>query len=91
MEREMSGETITGYSAGVRLTSPATQNPLNVASTGFIYGTTYGIYARTASYTEVTEKLYDRSRYRYRHYLKHLEPVTPILAPAIEQLGYSVG
>jgi hypothetical protein len=29
-------------------------------------------YARTASYAQVTEPLYDRSRYRYRHYLKHL-------------------
>jgi hypothetical protein len=37
----------------------------------------------------VTEKLYDRSR--YRHYLKHLEPVILILAPTIQQLGYSVG
>ena len=27
-------------------------------------------YARTASYAQVTEKLYDRSRYRYRAYLK---------------------
>ena len=25
-------------------------------------------YARTASYAQVTEKLYDRSRFRYRHY-----------------------
>jgi tetratricopeptide (TPR) repeat protein len=48
-------------------------------------------YARTASYAQVTEKLYDRSRYRYRRYLKHLEPVIPILAPTIEQLEYSVG
>ncbi|HEV7778958.1 MAG TPA: sulfotransferase [Luteibacter sp.] len=47
-------------------------------------------YARTASYAQVTEKLYDRSRYRYRHYLKHLEPVIPILAPVIERLGYTI-
>ena len=47
-------------------------------------------YARTASYAQVTEQLYDRSRFRYRHYLKHLEPVIPILAPVIERLGYSV-
>lgn len=47
-------------------------------------------YARTASYAQVTEKLYDRSRYRYRNYLKHLEPVIPILQPAIERLGYSI-
>ncbi|GAA5266027.1 hypothetical protein ACOSOMT5_P2454 [Acidiphilium sp. MT5] len=48
-------------------------------------------YARTASYAQVTEKLYDRSRYRYRHYRTHLEPVLPILAPIIERLGYGVG
>ncbi|MGH6828472.1 MAG: sulfotransferase [Rhizomicrobium sp.] len=47
-------------------------------------------YARTASYAQVTEKLYRSSRYRYRHYLKHLEPVIPLLAPAIERLGYSI-
>jgi tetratricopeptide (TPR) repeat protein len=47
-------------------------------------------YARTASYAQVTEKLYDRSRYRYRPYLKHLAPVLPILAPVIERLGYKI-
>jgi hypothetical protein len=38
----------------------------------------------------VTEKLYDRSRYRYRHYLPQLQPVIPILLPVIEKLGYTV-
>ena len=47
-------------------------------------------YARTASYAQVTEKLYDRSRYRYRAYLKHLAPVLPILEPAVFRLGYTV-
>jgi len=47
-------------------------------------------YARTASYAQVTEKLYDRSRYRYRAYLEHLEPVIPILQPMIERLGYAI-
>lgn len=47
-------------------------------------------YARTASYAQVTEKLYDHSRYRYRHYLKHLKPVIPILEPIIHRLGYSI-
>ncbi|HBK06057.1 MAG TPA: pilus assembly protein [Acetobacteraceae bacterium] len=47
-------------------------------------------YARTASYAQVTERLYDRSRFRYRHYLKHLQPVIPILRPHIERLGYTV-
>jgi TPR repeat protein len=45
---------------------------------------------RTPSYAQVSEKLYHRSRYRYRHYLKHLEPVIPILQPVIDHLGYSV-
>jgi hypothetical protein len=47
-------------------------------------------YARTASYAQVTEKLYDRSRYRYRHYLRPLEPIIPILQPLIDHLGYTV-
>lgn len=47
-------------------------------------------HARTASYAQVTEKLYTRSRFRYRNYLKHLEPVIPILEPAIARLGYSI-
>ena len=34
-------------------------------------------YARTASYAQVTEPLYDRSRYRYRHYRKHLDAGHP--------------
>ena len=47
-------------------------------------------YARTASYAQVAEPLYDRSVFRYRHYLRHLEPVLPILRPAIEKLGYRI-
>jgi tetratricopeptide (TPR) repeat protein len=47
-------------------------------------------YARTASYAQVTEKLYDRSRYRYRAYLEHLAPVIPILEPMIDRLGYAI-
>jgi tetratricopeptide (TPR) repeat protein len=42
----------------------------------------------TPSYAQVTQKLYDRSRFRYRHYRKHLEPVIPILKPAMDRLGY---
>jgi hypothetical protein len=38
----------------------------------------------------VTEKLYDRSRYRYRPYLRHLEPVIERLKPVIERLGYQI-
>jgi hypothetical protein len=47
-------------------------------------------YARTASYAQVTEKLYDRSRYRYRAYRDELEPIIPILEPAILRLGYTI-
>ena len=47
-------------------------------------------YARTASYGQVTEKLYGRSRYRYRNYLPQLQPVIPLLQPVIERLGYTV-
>jgi hypothetical protein len=47
-------------------------------------------YARTASYAQVTEKLYSRSRFRYRNYREELAPVLPILAPVIERLGYRV-
>jgi hypothetical protein len=47
-------------------------------------------YARTASYAQVTEKLYDRSRYRYRAYRDELAPVIPILEPIIRRLGYAV-
>jgi tetratricopeptide (TPR) repeat protein len=47
-------------------------------------------YARTASYAQVTEPLYDRSVERWRHYRRQLEPAMAILAPAIERLGYDV-
>jgi Tfp pilus assembly protein PilF len=47
-------------------------------------------YARTASYAQVTERLYDRSRYRYRRYRKQLEPAAAILEPVIARLGYSL-
>jgi hypothetical protein len=47
-------------------------------------------YARTASYAQVTEKLYDRSRFRYRAYRDELTPVVSILEPTIRQLGYAI-
>jgi Flp pilus assembly protein TadD len=47
-------------------------------------------YARTASYAQVSESLYDRSCYRYRNYLAQLQPVVAVLMPAIERLGYTV-
>src|ERR1700751_162240 len=45
---------------------------------------------QTPSYAQVSQKLYDRSRFRHRHYRKHLEPVIPILKPIMERLGYVV-
>jgi tetratricopeptide (TPR) repeat protein len=47
-------------------------------------------YARTASYAQVTEKLYDSSIYRYRNYRKHLDEAIEILRPVIERHGYAV-
>jgi Tfp pilus assembly protein PilF len=47
-------------------------------------------YARTASYAQVTEKLYNRSRYRYRAYRAELQPVISILEPTIKRLGYGI-
>jgi len=47
-------------------------------------------YARTASYAQVTEKLYARSRFRYRDYRHELAPVIPILEPVLARLGYRV-
>ncbi len=46
-------------------------------------------YARTAA-TQVSEKLYDRSRFRYLKYLPQLQPVIPVLRPVVERLGYTV-
>jgi hypothetical protein len=43
---------------------------------------------QTPSYAQVKRKLYDQSRFRYRHYRKQLEPVIPILKPFIDRLGY---
>jgi tetratricopeptide (TPR) repeat protein len=47
-------------------------------------------YARTASYAQVAEKLYGRSRYRWRGYREQLAPVIPMLEPAIRRLGYEL-
>ncbi len=47
-------------------------------------------YARTASYAQVTEPLYDHSVGRWRQYRRQLEPVIPILAPSMERLGYEL-
>jgi hypothetical protein len=47
-------------------------------------------FARTANYAQVSEKLYDRSCFRYQKYLAQLGPVIPILRPVIERLGYRI-
>ena len=47
-------------------------------------------YARTASYRQVTEKMYSTSVGRYTHYLDKLEPILDTVRPAIEQLGYEI-
>jgi tetratricopeptide (TPR) repeat protein len=47
-------------------------------------------YARTASYAQVSETLYDRSRYRFRRYLPQLEPALAILRPVAARLGYEI-
>ena len=46
--------------------------------------------ARTASYAQVTEKLYDSSVFRYRRYRRHLAPVEAILRPWIAASGYEL-
>lgn len=46
--------------------------------------------ARTASYAQVNQKLYNTSLYRYRHYRRHIEPMLPILEPVISELGYTI-
>lgn len=44
-------------------------------------------FATIASSLSAILILYSRSVHRYRNYLKHLEPVIPILMAAIERLG----
>jgi tetratricopeptide (TPR) repeat protein len=45
-------------------------------------------YARTASYAQVAERLYDHSVHRWRAYRDRLAPIVPILEPTIHRLGY---
>jgi tetratricopeptide (TPR) repeat protein len=44
--------------------------------------------SRTGSYVQVTQEIYDKSIYRYRHFLPHLETAVEILRPVLERLGY---
>lgn len=43
---------------------------------------------RTASYSQIGEKLYTRAADRWRRYTDFLEPVLPILRPWAERMGY---
>lgn len=45
--------------------------------------------AKTASYAQVTQKLYTSSRYRYKNYYSHLAPLEPILRDAMVRFGYT--
>jgi len=43
---------------------------------------------RTASYSQIGEKLYTRASGRWRRYAAELAPVMPVLAPWIDRMGY---
>jgi hypothetical protein len=45
---------------------------------------------RTASYSQVTEPIYQRAVARWQRYADQLAPVIPILKPWAERLGYEV-
>lgn len=44
--------------------------------------------SRTASYEQVTQKIYRSSRYRYLNYFEYLQDIVPVLRDIIDQLGY---
>lgn len=44
---------------------------------------------RTASYSQIGERLYTRARGRWRRYAENLEPVMPILRPWAARMGYA--
>ncbi|HEX4173016.1 MAG TPA: sulfotransferase [Acetobacteraceae bacterium] len=80
-------DIVTDQEANVRAMLAFVGEPFEQACLTFHHNRRY---ARTASYAQVAEPLYDRSVNRYRHYRAHLEPVLPILQPVIERLGYTV-
>jgi len=47
-------------------------------------------HVRTASYSQVTEPIYQRSAGRWQRYRDQLAPVLPILAPWAEKMGFEV-
>ena len=42
----------------------------------------------TPSYDQVAEPIYDHAKYRWKHYIRHLEPVLPLLEPHVRRFGY---
>ena len=44
---------------------------------------------RTASYSQIRERLYSRAQNRWTRYAEHLLPIVPILLPWVEKMGYS--
>ena len=44
---------------------------------------------KTASYEQVTQKIYTSSLYRYRNYHEAVQPLIPILKSTIERFGYT--
>ncbi|MGB5538969.1 MAG: sulfotransferase, partial [Gammaproteobacteria bacterium] len=44
---------------------------------------------KTASYEQVTQKIYTSSLYRYRNYREAVQRIIPILGPTIERFGYT--
>lgn len=47
-------------------------------------------HTKTASYAQVTQPLYSSSKFRYKSYLKYLEPVICELEGTIKKLGYCI-
>ena len=45
---------------------------------------------RTASYSQITEPVYQRAVARWERYRRHLDPVMPLLAPWAVRMGYTV-
>ena len=46
--------------------------------------------ARTASYAQVTQKMYTSSRFRYKNYYDRLKPVFPIVEGVVRDYGYTI-
>lgn len=45
-------------------------------------------HVRTASYSQITEPLYQRAVYRWERYRHHMAAVLPVLHPWVDDLGY---